>query len=732
MLKCKWTHLDITNEETLEDMVNTYTREQDRIIVGGFDTETTGLHHIYDKPFLFQFGWCTNEFIGHTYTVDLELQPELARRVITIWHIFARLLPTYVGHNVKYDLHMLINEGLPYECDNVTDTMVWIRLGSDAIPERKGGAPLGLKNFAKRYLDISAKDMDTKLQEERTAIAKSLNKSLKQHLRWNKKQIDEFFKDKVHTWQDLPDAQKEGYIKWHNELPVYLQHVTSAVTSDDIPYHKLNRKNVKYYGHLDIVWTIETFLMMYEIVSLRGNLGAIEIENANIYPLLRMERVGFKIDYDYLCECRDNLKEYILVRRKDLCTLAGEDLKASQSQRILELLNNNFGLNVTTTNAEELSRVCSDLKHTGENPTAVDFIETLQELRTLEKWYSTYIMRFIKDYKEEDGKLYTTINQAGTVSGRVTSDFQQFPKDAIETLDGIELFHPRKLVRAEDGEFDAIVYLDYSQIELRLQAFYTILVGHPDKNLCRAYMPYECFTYDETENYVLYDYTNPWCIKHAYDSDWYYVEEPDKVWTPLDVHGATTKIAFGITEDDPEYKHLRYKGKRVNFAKNYGAQFSKIKEMFPEYNDEQVHKIDDAYYKAFPGVKEYHNYCYAMANKVAYLSNMFGVRYYNASGHNLINMLVQGTGAYYLKNKIIQVDKYLRENNCKSLLMMQIHDELQFKKHKDDSPKIFFDIKKIMEDWDDTYVPIVADMEVTYTNWAEKYEVDKEEDFNES
>ena len=39
MLKCKWTHLDITNEETLEDMVNTYTREQDRIIVGGFDAK---------------------------------------------------------------------------------------------------------------------------------------------------------------------------------------------------------------------------------------------------------------------------------------------------------------------------------------------------------------------------------------------------------------------------------------------------------------------------------------------------------------------------------------------------------------------------------------------------------------------------------------------------------------------------------------------------------------------
>ena len=61
--------------------------------------------------------------------------------------------------------------------------------------------------------------------------------------------------------------------------------------------------------------------------------------------------------------------------------------------------------------------------------------------------------------------------------------------------------------------------------------------------------------------------------------------------------------------------------------------------------------------------------------------------------------------------------------------MMQIHDELQFKKHKDDNPQIFFDIKKIMEEWDDTYIPIVADMEVTTTTWADKYEVESVEEF---
>lgn len=732
MLKCDWTHTTITESDQLDSLIYKYNKctAEDNVIAAAFDTETTGLHHIYDKPFLFQFGWVTADMHGYTYAIDLENNKELGRNVITVWNYLASQAPIYVGHNVKYDLHMLLNIGLPYWYKNISDTMIWIRLGSDAIPERKGGSPLGLKAFAKKYITADARHMDSRLQEERTAISSQLNNALKRRLNWTKKQIDEFFKDKLNTKDDLPDDKKSAYEDWYAlDLPAWLQgKITGAVTSDDIPYDKLNRENVIYYGHLDIVWTLEAYLLLREIVEIRGNLEAIKLEEENIYPLVRMERVGFKIDYAYLLQAHDDLKEYTRQRRKDLCEIAGEDIKASQSQRILQLLNNTFNVPVTTTNADELGRTLSSLKRDYPGNAAIDFIETLQELRTLEKWYSTYIVRFIKDFRPEDGKLYTTINQAGTVSGRVTSDFQQFPKDAIKTIDGREIFHPRRMVIAEDKDFKAIVYLDYSQIELRLQAFYTILVGHPDLNLCRAYSPYECFTEKDGEH-KLYDVHDHWCIEHAYDTPWYYNEEPTKQWSPLDVHGATTKIAFGIDESDPNFHALRYKGKRVNFAKNYGAQFSKIKEMFPEYDDEQIHKIDDAYYLAFPGVKEYHQYCYNMANQKAYLMNMFGVKYYGASGHNLINMLVQGSGAYFLKWKIVQVDNYLREHKCKSELMMQIHDELQFKMHKDDDPQIFFDIKHIMESWDETLIPIIADMEVTTTTWADKYEVETIEEF---
>ena len=146
--------------------------------------------------------------------------------------------------------------------------------------------------------------------------------------------------------------------------------------------------------------------------------------------------------------------------------------------------------------------------------------------------------------------------------------------------------------------YKGIAYLDYSQIELRLQALYTILVGSADLNLCRAYMPYKCKTIINDGSFEDFDYKNPEHIKHAYDWKWYYDEDTTKEWVPTDVHAATTSVAFpDIDVHSDEFKKLRGKvGKRVNFAKNYGAQFNRIKVMFPDYDDETIHRIDDAYY----------------------------------------------------------------------------------------------------------------------------------------
>lgn len=721
-----WEHKTIHTNQDAEGMRQLF--HNTKHTAGAFDTETTGLNHMKDMPFLYQFGWYDEHTRkGWTFAVDLEQTPHLGRQVVRVWQALAKTLPIYLGHNIKYDLHMMANYSEPYICDNISDTMIWIRLGTDAIPVRKGGAPLGLKAFATRYITDKASQHEQLLKQERTSISSHYNNLLKKRLGWTKKKIDEFFKDKLKDAGDLPEDKQQAYQDWLMcDLPLYLRHkVSGAVTSDMIQYDKLNRENVVHYGHLDIVWTLEAYDILHKVVRNRSNLDAIRIEESNLYPLYRMERVGFKADKEYLNSCRDKMKEYILERRKDFAILAGQEVGIGQHATIKTILQQQYGLEVLSTNADEIDALISKLKHEGNHEQTVDFLETLQELRTLEKWYSTYVMRFINDLKFSD-RLYTTINQTGTVSGRVTSDFQQFPRHAIYTIAGEELFQPRKIVRvSEDEGFKGIVYLDYSQIELRLQAMYTILVGEPDLNLCRAYMPYKCFS----KELGPFDFHTKEHINKAYNYKWYYNEEPEHEWVPTDVHGATTKLAFDVDESHPDYKDLRSKGKTVNFAKNYGAQLNTIRALFPDFDEEQIQKIDDAYYKAFPGVRKYHSYCNAIANSQAYAQNLFGVKYFGVSGHNLINMLIQGTGAYFLKWKVKQVDDYLQETNAKSRLQMQIHDELSFEWHEDDSPEIFFKIQKIMSEWEDTIVPIIADMELTTTNWADKYEVKEVSDF---
>ena len=62
---------------------------------------------------------------------------------------------------------------------------------------------------------------------------------------------------------------------------------------------------------------------------------------------------------------------------------------------------------------------------------------------------------------------------------------------------------------------------------------------------------------------------------------------------------------------------------------------------------------------------------------------------------------------------------------------MQIHDELSWEYDPADPPEIFFKFKEIMEDWPAAQIPVIADMEVTTTTWADKVEVETIEELKE-
>ena len=716
---------ELHTKQDLLDVIGLFKSGKPDVIF--FDTETDGLHIKNSKPFLLQFGFVINVNELHIFEIDKELHPELFKQTVLAMFKLASKCRYLCGQNIKFDLHMLANVGFEYPNNNVTDTQIRIRVAHDALTQKNGGPPLGLKEYATMFIDRNAKLHEHELAEERKHIAKEYNVDLKNKLRaidkiWTTAYVEDYFKDVLHGVDTLPANVKNVYLKWYSELPEAVRDnmYLGKVESTDIPYTMLNRKTLKTYAGYDIVWTAEIYYLTTAAIEARHNEEQLKREEAVIIPCFHMERCGFQMNKEYIINVTKDMAAYLKEQRIKLYNLIGREISVNSNPTVKEILNTNYKLGIASTGKDALARLYDELKIKQPDSDVVKFIGLVQELRTLEKWYATYLLRFIKEMKKGD-RIYTQINQVGTVSGRVTSDFQQFPKYEINKDDGTPLFHPRNMIAVTPG-YKGIAYLDYSQIELRIQALYTILVGSPDLNLCRAYMPYKCVL----ASGELFDYKNPEHIKHAYDWKWYYEEDTSKEWVATDVHAATTHVAFpDIDIHSDEFKKLRGKvGKRVNFAKNYGAQFSRIKTMFPDYDDETIHRIDDAYYTAFPGVKKYHEYCYEICKTAPYAINLFGVKYYGLSGHKLINCLVQGSGAYFLKEKICALDKYITENKLKSRMQMQIHDEISFEIAEGEEQHVY-KFKEIMQEFDGTYVPIIADLEFTTTTWGEKYECEE-------
>ena len=665
-----------------------------------FDTETDGLHIIDCRPFVFQWGWYNAESeILFAFAVDLTV---VSSYIIHMWNRLVKTAPVYLAHNAKFDMHMLYNIGAMPDWANISDTQFYIRFAHDNVSVRYGGVLLGLKDYASKYVDTKAKLHDHEIQVQRSAIAKQYNIQLRAALGWKAKDVDAFFGDFTNRPEDLEPIPREKYFAWFNSLPPELQRTTyGKISSEAVPYTLVDRQLLLKYALEDIVLTLRIYILTAPIVRARGTQVGLDVENRCMRHLFNMERQGLYIDSVYVNESYARMREYILERRQDLCRLVGYQLQATQSAQLLKHLQHH-GIAIRSTRAD----VFNQLPRLYPNHPALAIIAVVQELRTLEKWFSTYLMRFMNQTK-----VYTQINQVGAATLRMSSDFQQFPKKGLKTNDGQELFNPRRAIVTGTTP---MVYLDYSQIELRLQALYTILVDHPDINLCRAYMPYRC-----TRNGVEFDYTDPRSRELWHLEGWRLIESPDQDWHPTDVHGATTKAAFNIDESHPDFSALRGLGKRVNFAKNYGAQVGKITEMFPEYPEEVVAAIDRGYYAAFPGIRHYQAYCYSIGRAQPFATNLFGVRYWGVDGHHLINTLIQGSSATLLKDAITKMGELLEAGGYETKMVLPVHDEVQFNMPESE----FFlipQLKAIMEDWEDSYVPIIADVEISHTNWASK------------
>lgn len=616
------------------------------------DTETTGLHLKADKPFLI-----TLTFDDKSRAIDLDESKHIPTALsfkFLLQEIFNQLkkFKYVVGHNIKFDLHMLKNIGIVYEEDNITDTMILARLALDTDEVFS----LALKSLATKYIDGTAAD-DQKIVK--SALMK-LNKA---------------DKSREHTYLDVYNIEEY-------------------------------RQAMIDYALNDTEITLQLAKKLIDVVYARKQEDTFKLENAIILPLFRMERVGLKIDRAYLQDRKKFFDEFISQKRATLHRLTGENFSVGQHKNIKEWFAKN-GIDLPSSDDSAMESVSKTA-----DGSAKEVAKLIQELRSLEKWYSTYIIRMLEK-SEFDGRAYTQINANSAITGRLSSDFQQFPKYPILDDEGKEIFHPRRMVITTGEGYNKIAYLDYSQIELRVQANYTYEISGGDLNMCRAYMPHQCVDV----NGIKFD---PKIHRNdIFTRDWFTIEKGIK-WKPTDLHSATTKEAFpDVPEDSDEFKRLRGLGKATNFAKNYGATKNALMEQFG-FEESVAVKLDKAYYQAFPKILDYQTLVRKIYYQRGYVKNMYGRRYYMTDKrfvYRLYNYLVQGSCADMLKSKIVEVDALLKP--YKSRFQMNIHDEMSFEIYEGED-FLIEKIKAIMESVPKMIVPVVAEVEVASTNWAEK------------
>lgn len=649
------------------------------------DTETTGLNIVKDKAFLFQYG-LVDEKLNLTKSVAL-YENEYVELHMFLQHL--KTVPTIVGHNIKFDIHMCLNAGVPLsdlEDKNFIDTQVLARLCINNDLQSEKSFSTSLKKLAVRYLGINSNNEERVLKTELSMLTSKHKDDMKDWFiicgLW-----DENISNTLST-----KRMNEIYNKWNKIYHKYPE--LEEAREDFLEKHPAPNysdcTNVKQYGLTDIVLTHGLFKLWYpDIIRLKQVPTLLRISKA-IIPLVVMERKGIVIDVSKILDDRDALiKEMSQIEIIDPRT--NKKLNIGQHAKLKELYEYESGIELDSADKEARASVMK-LSLAARQATY---------LANMSKYMNTYITGMLNKMVKVDNeyRVYTQYHIAGTVTGRLSSDFQQFPNDPLVLNNGYEVNIRSWFVVPKENKY--MFYFDYSQLELRLQCEWTNIVnGYPDINMARAFGPYKCI---ETNGK-------------------YYLEEDQTVeWRPNDLHAMTAKLAFpDIDENHPDWKHYRSLGKRTNFAVNYGASAPRVQQAL-KVTFAEAQALVKGYKETFKGVVDFTKWIKNRVYVTTNIPNLMLRRYYSRNSHLLLNWLVQGSGADLLLLKLDEVYQYIKDKPHWNY-MITIHDEIGFTCDDIPEAQLNTEVKEIQKllGHKFTAVDIICDVECTTTKWSEK------------
>jgi len=401
-----------------------------------------------------------------------------------------------------------------------------------------------------------------------------------------------------------------------------------------------------------------------------------KIELPVMSVLLRMERNGVLLDAAKLQGQSHELGKEMLEKEQKAYEAAGQPFNLNSPKQIQEILFEKQKLPVKkkTPGGQPSTDedVLAELAHDYPLP------KLLLEYRGLAKLKSTYTDKLPRMVNPATGRVHTTYSQAVAVTGRLASNDPNLQNIPIRTPQGRRI---REAFVAPPGR--KIVSADYSQIELRIMAH---LSG--DEGLRHAFA-------------------------HGHD-----------------VHQATAAEVFGVPLDKVTDDERRT-AKVINFGLIYGmSAFGLAQNLGTERATAQAYI--DSYFARYPGVKRYMDETREKARTQGYVETVFGRRLWlpeikssnparrQGAERAAINAPMQGTAADLIKLAMIAVQSFLDSSKLKSLLIMQVHDELVLEVPEQELKEVKDKVRDLMQSVAALDVPLIVDVGVG-ANWDQAH-----------
>lgn len=405
-----------------------------------------------------------------------------------------------------------------------------------------------------------------------------------------------------------------------------------------------------------------------------------EVEFPLIEVLADMEYTGVTIDTEELKKFSFELSEKMKATEKDIYSIAGEEFNINSSRQVGEILFNKLQIGK--------DKKTKKTKVSKQYSTSEEVLQTLKDkypivdkilyYRGLKKLLSTYADAFPLLINSKTGKIHTSFNQTVTATGRLSSSNPNLQNIPVREEIGKRM---RKVFTA--GEGNVFLSADYSQIELRIMA-----------EMSKDEQMLEAFSKEE------------------------------------DIHRSTASKIFNVQINEVT-SDMRRKAKTANFGIIYGISIFGLAERM-EVSRTEAKQLIDEYFATYHKIKEYMDSAIKDAEEKQYVETFWHRRRYlpDINSHNgivrgyaernAINAPIQGTAADMIKIAMVRIYKALNENNLKTKLILQVHDELNFIVPKEELETIKQIVKENMEYFPEFRVPIKAEIG-TGQNWLEAH-----------